>query len=95
MLYVFRSFYLLIFFYEQSEWKQLAELSTSVTELQGKIQKVESILNSNNRNESAAPLDFKGHIPENVEDGDKLALKWNRTLKMAMERNVFFLGDPT
>jgi len=66
------------------------EISTTpMAEVQRKVQNIEIILDSLDEKGNTTPFDFKGHIPENIEDGDKLATKWNHMLKNAMEHNIF------
>ena len=59
-----------------------------LTELQRKLLKVESVLNQPDENGNPTPFDFKGHIPETLEDGEKLALKWKQMWLICQEQNI-------
>lgn len=55
-------------------------------EVQRKLLKVESVLNQKKGNPT--PFDFKGHIPESPEDGEKLALKWKQMWLICTEQRI-------
>lgn len=56
-------------------------------EIQKKLVKVESVLNQPEKG-NQTPFDFKGHIPESPEDGEKLALKWKQMWQICTEQRI-------
>lgn len=60
----------------------------TLAEVQRKLQKVESVLDQPDEKGNPTPFDFKGHIPESPEDGEKLALKWKQMWTICKEQCI-------
>jgi len=60
----------------------------TLTEVQRKLLKVESVLNQPDENGNPTPFDFKGHIPENPDDGEKLSAKWKQLWLIVLDQRI-------
>ncbi len=56
-------------------------------EIKKKLGKVELVLNQTGNDEQTS-FEFKGHIPESPEDGEKLALKWKQMWLICNEHRI-------
>lgn len=63
----------------------------TLAEVQRKLAKVESVLTQQNESGNPTPFDFKGHIPENPDDGEKLAAKWKQMWLICVDQRILNL----
>ena len=69
------------------EYASASNLQTLI-ELQRKLLKVENVLNKPDQKGEPTPFDFKGHIPECPEDGEKLAQKWKQMWQICLDQHI-------
>merc|ERR1712071_560556 len=70
-------------------WNVSLDSVVALAETRWKLAKVESTLNEldfSGKEKQRGKFEFKGHIPENMEDGDKLAEKWKQVWDTVSEK---------